>query len=99
MESCPQRAIAFGPIDELRKQYGKVDAVETAIGFVPKAEDINIDGLEGEVSRESLESILDVDKELWAKEAEGIAEFYSKFGDKLPETLKAELETLKANLK
>lgn len=78
---------------------GKVDAVETAIGFVPKAEDINIDGLEGEVSRESLESILDVDKELWAAEADGIAEFYSKFGDKLPETLKAELETLKANLK
>ncbi len=78
---------------------GKVDAVETAIGFVPKAEDINIDGLEGEVSRESLESILDVDKALWAAEADGIAEFYAKFGDKLPETLKAELETLKANLK
>lgn len=78
---------------------GKVDAVETAIGFVPKAEDINIDGLEGEVSRESLESILDVDKELWAAEADGIAEFYAKFGDKIPETLKAELETLKANLK
>lgn len=78
---------------------GKVDAVETSIGFVPKAEDINIDGLEGEVSRESLESILDVDKELWAAEADGIAEFYAKFGDKLPETLKAELETLKANLK
>ncbi len=78
---------------------GKVDAVETAIGFVPKAEDINIEGLEGEVSRESLESILDVDKELWAKEADGIAEFYAKFGDRLPETLKAELETLKANLK
>lgn len=78
---------------------GKVDAVETAIGFVPKAEDINIDGLEGEVSRESLESILDVDKELWAAEADGIAEFYAKFGDKLPETLKVELETLKANLK
>lgn len=78
---------------------GKVDAVETAIGFVPKAEDINIDGLEGEVSRESLESILDVDKDLWAAEADGIAEFYAKFGNKLPETLKAELETLKANLK
>ena len=27
VEACPQRAIAFGPIDELRKQYGKVDAV------------------------------------------------------------------------
>ncbi len=78
---------------------GKVDAAETAIGFVPKAEDINIDGLEGEVSRESLESILDVDKDLWAAEADGIAEFYAKFGDRLPETLKEELETLKANLK
>lgn len=78
---------------------GKVDAVETAIGFVPKAEDINIEGLEGEVSRESLESILDVDKALWAAEADGIAEFYAKFGDRLPETLKEELETLKANLK
>ncbi len=83
----------------IKRCEGEVDAQETAIGYLPYAKDINIEGLEGEVTVESLESILDVDKDLWAAEADGIAEFYSKFGDKLPETLKAELETLKANLK
>ena len=83
----------------IKRCEGEVDAQETAIGYLPYAKDINIEGLEGEVTVESLESILDVDKDLWAAEADGIAEFYAKFGDKLPETLKAELETLKSNLK
>ncbi len=83
----------------IKRCENEVDAQETAIGYLPYAKDINIEGLEGEVSLESLESILDVDKALWAAEADGIGEFYAKFGDKLPETLKEELETLKANLK
>lgn len=83
----------------IKRCEGEVDAQETAIGYLPYAKDINIEGLEDEVSLESLESILDVDKSLWANEAEGIAEFYAKFGDKLPKELAEELETLKANLK
>ena len=83
----------------LKRCDGEVDAQETAIGYIPYAKDINIEGLEGEVSEESLEKILDVDKELWAKEADGIEEFYQKFGDKLPKELEDELATLKANLK
>ncbi len=83
----------------LKRCEGEVDAKETAIGYLPYAKDINIEGLEGEVSLESLESILDVDNDLWAKEAEGIAEFYAKFGDKLPKELADELAILKANLK
>ena len=78
---------------------GKVGAQETAIGYLPNAEDINLEGLEGEVSLESLKSILDVDKKLWADEAAGIEEFYAKFGAKLPAALRKELDTLKANLK
>ncbi len=76
---------------------GKVGADETAIGYLPKAEDINLEGLEGEVTVDSLKAILDVDKALWAEDAKGIEEFYSKFGDKLPKELRAELETLKKN--
>ena len=76
---------------------GKVGADETAIGYLPKAEDINLEGLEGEVTVDSLKSILDVDKALWAEDAKGIEEFYGKFGDKLPKELRAELETLKKN--
>ncbi len=76
---------------------GKVDADETAIGYLPKAEDINLEGLEGEITVEGLKKILDVDKALWAEDAKGIEEFYGKFGDKLPKELRAELETLKKN--
>lgn len=80
----------------IKRCEGAVDADETAIGFVPKAEDINIDGLD--INIETLKGLLDVDKDMWKSEAEGIEEFYTKFGDKLPETLRAELESLKTNL-
>ena len=81
----------------LKRCDGKVDAEETAIGYLPYAEDINLEGIEDEVSIDSLKSILDVDKALWAEDAKGIEEFYAKFGDKLPKELRAELETLKKN--
>ena len=83
----------------LNRCDGKVDAKETAIGYVPYAEDINIEGLEGEVTLDTLKSILEVDTSLWAEETKGIEEFYAKFGDKIPATLVNELETLKAALK
>ena len=74
---------------------GKVDAEETAIGYVPKAEDINLDGLD--FSIDTLKSILEVNNDQWMKEAEGIEEFYKQFGDKLPQELRNQLETLKKN--
>ena len=83
----------------LNRCDGKVDAKETAIGYVPYAEDINIEGIEDEVSLDTLKSILEVDATLWMEETKGIEEFYAKFGDKIPATLVNELETLKASLK
>ena len=80
----------------LKRCEGKVDAKETAIGYVPYAEDINLEGIEG-FSIETLKTILEVDKAAWAKEAEGIEEFYKQFGDKLPQELRNQLETLKKN--
>ena len=82
----------------IKRFEGKVDAEETAIGFVPKAEDINLEGIEDEVSEDQLKEILSVDNSLWEDEAKGIEEFYAKFGDRLPKALSDELNTLKANL-
>ncbi len=76
---------------------GKVDAKETAIGYVPNACDINLEGLDFTV--EELESILAVDNAKWAKEAASAEEFYTKFGDKLPAELRAELDGLKERVK
>jgi len=82
----------------IKRCEGEVDAKETAIGYLPYAKDINLEGLEGEVTEESLESILDVDKDLWKEEAAGVEEFFKKFGEKLPKELVDSLNTLKANL-
>ncbi len=75
---------------------GKVDAVETPIGFVPKAEDINIDGLE-DVTLDTIKELLTIDKENWKKEVEGIEGFYGEL-TRVPEELYNQLATLKANL-
>ena len=75
---------------------GKADATETAIGYVPKPEDIDLTGLDMDI--DTLKSILDVDKDTWTKEAAEIEEHYKKFGDKLPQELRNQLATLKANL-
>ena len=75
---------------------GRADAQETAIGYVPRPEDIDLTDLDMDI--ETLKSILKVDKEVWEKEVEEIEEHYKKFGDKLPEELKNQLATLQANL-
>lgn len=75
---------------------GKVDAKETAIGYVPNVDDIDIEGLD--LTKDQLAGILEVDKDLWSKETEGIEEFYAKFGDKLPKALRDELNGLKERL-
>ncbi len=75
---------------------GSAEAVETPIGFEPRPCDIEREGLD--ITEETIASLLSVDKELWKQEAEGITEFYKKFGEKLPQELSAELETLKKNL-
>lgn len=80
----------------LARCAGEVDAVETAIGYLPKKEDLDLTGLD--ISDEVLTELLSVDKEVWLEETKGISEFFAKFGDRLPKELAAELEGLKARL-
>ena len=79
----------------LKRCDNAIEAQETAIGYVPFAKDIDIEGLDYSV--ETLERILYVDKARWSKEADEIAEFYKQFGDKLPKELSENLATLKNN--
>ena len=77
---------------------GKVDADMTAIGYVPKAEDINVEGLEG-VSLETIKELLTVDKASWLEDVENIKAFYAQVGERVPATLYDELAALEARLK
>jgi phosphoenolpyruvate carboxykinase (GTP) len=80
----------------LARCFNEIDAEETAIGYIPKLGDINLE--DSGVSKETLAELLNVDKKLWLEEVKGIKEFYAKFGDKLPGELKEELATLENNL-
>ena len=74
----------------------KVDAVETAIGYVPKAEDINIEGLD--ISLDTIRELLTVDVESWKEDVQNIKEFYALVGDHVPAEMYEELAALEARL-
>ena len=76
---------------------GKVDAVETAIGFVPKAEDINIEGLDN-VTLDTIRELVSVDTESWKADIDNIKEFYNLIGDRVPAEMWDELAALEKRL-
>ncbi len=80
---------------------GKVDADECAIGYIPKADDIDITGLD--MTKEQLQDLLTIDNNEWIKDVEdpdtGIKKYFAQFGDMLPQEMADELATLEANLK
>ncbi len=75
---------------------GKADADLTAIGYVPKAEDIDITGLD--ITEDTIRELLNVDVAAWKEETAGIHEFYAKIGDRVPAELAEELKKLEARL-
>ncbi len=83
----------------IERAAGDADAAETALGYEPKPEDINIEGLAADgITLEVVKDLLNVDIDLWKEEVSGIKEFYKKFGDKLPQELKDQLSALESRL-
>ncbi len=80
----------------LARCEGKVGAVETPIGYVPNAEDINLEGLD--ISVDTVRGLLSVDKELWLEDCKAIKEFYAQVGERVPAELYDELAALEARL-
>ena len=80
----------------MKRCFNEADANESAIGYQPKPEDINLEGTD--VSIETLKELLKVDVDLWKQEVAGIKEFYARFGEKLPAELVHQLSILENNL-
>ena len=81
----------------IKRCEGKIDAELTPIGYVPKAEDIDVEGLDG-ISVDTIKELLSVDTESWLADVENIKEFYALVGDSVPAELKEELAALEARL-
>ncbi|MEK0155042.1 phosphoenolpyruvate carboxykinase (GTP) [Arthrobacter oryzae] len=80
----------------IERLEGKADAVETPIGFVPTGDSLDLTGLD--LTHAHVEEAVRVDREEWDAELASIEEWYAKFGDSLPEALRAELEALKERM-
>ncbi|MBM4383540.1 MAG: phosphoenolpyruvate carboxykinase (GTP) [Deltaproteobacteria bacterium] len=75
---------------------GKAHGVETPIGVVPRASDIDLGGLA--LDEDDMNELLAVDREGWANEVPLIREYYASFGARMPRELNAELDALEKRL-
>jgi len=75
---------------------GKVHAVDTPIGRLPEPVDLDTKGLDLPAS--NVAKLLNVDIDGWLAEVPRIREHFAKFGDRLPEGMKKEVNDLEARL-
>jgi phosphoenolpyruvate carboxykinase (GTP) len=80
----------------IERLEGTGGGVETPIGYVPTPDALDLSGLD--VPAEDVEAAVRVDVDEWRAEIPQVAEWFDKFGDKLPGVLWAELDALKARL-
>jgi phosphoenolpyruvate carboxykinase (GTP) len=75
---------------------GDASGEDTAIGVVPRPEDLELDGLD--VSTDDVAAALAVDTADWRAELPGIREYFERFGDRMPRGLLEQLDALEARL-
>ncbi len=77
-----------------RRCQGEGNAEETAIGLLPAIGEggIDIDGLE--VTEETMAKLLEVDIHGWKQQLPQMHEHYAEFGERLPDELHAQLDSL-----
>ncbi|MCF3938074.1 phosphoenolpyruvate carboxykinase (GTP) [Gordonia tangerina] len=76
---------------------GKNEGISTPVGIVAKPEEIDVDGLDG-VPAEDIAAALSVNADEWRQEIPLIEELFDFVGDKLPSSLRDELDHLKQRL-
>jgi phosphoenolpyruvate carboxykinase (GTP) len=76
---------------------GGVSGKQSALGTVPKYEEIDWRGMS--FSREQFEAVTRLDTQAWLAELEGVKEWFAKMGDKLPARLAGIRDELEAKFK
>jgi phosphoenolpyruvate carboxykinase (GTP) len=71
---------------------GRAAANETPIGYVPASDSLTLDGLA--ISRDTVDELLRVDPGDWAEENAATAKFFEKFGNRLPQEIRDEQDSL-----
>jgi len=80
----------------LERCAGRSGATETAIGNLPRPQDLNTQGLS--LAPQALQQLLSVDPALWRKELAEIRDYLGKFGARVPAALLEELSNTEQRL-
>lgn len=80
----------------IRRVEGRAEAVETPIGHLPRAEDLNLDGVA--LSDEAHELLFGFDRAGWQAEFASIGEYLREFGARTPQALRDEQQRIAARL-
>ncbi len=81
----------------VRRLEGQADARESAIGMLPLLDELDLEGVD--ISEEELAELFALDPQSWLAEADLTEEYFDQFGDRVPETLREQLESLRARLR
>jgi phosphoenolpyruvate carboxykinase (GTP) len=77
--------------------HGRVGARQTPLGWMPRYEDMEWNGLPG-ISREDFQELMRVDTDMWREELELHGELFEKLEERLPRELVLKRELFKMNL-
>jgi len=80
----------------IQRMEGTAAATETAVGYVPTPDQLDLDGLAADAG--DVAAAVKVDVEEWKAEIPLIEEWFEHIGDKLPTSMRDELEALKLRL-
>jgi len=78
------------------RAQGKVGGQETVIGWVPKAGDLDLSGLD--VPAEDVNEATSISLDEWKSELQSQEEFFRQFGDRMPEALDLQRRLLLSRL-
>jgi len=75
---------------------GATGAVESPLGWLPKGADIDLNGLALDAA--DIDALLAVDAATWRAELEGIDEYFSSFGDRLPAAMRGQIDRIRREM-
>jgi phosphoenolpyruvate carboxykinase (GTP) len=79
-----------------RRCDGEGETVETPIGLVPAEGEVNTEGLS--ITDDAMRELLTVDDGALRQQLPQVEEFLAQFGDRLPDEVSRQLESLKQRL-
>jgi phosphoenolpyruvate carboxykinase (GTP) len=80
----------------LERCAGRAGAQESAIGHLPRPQDLDLRGLD--LGPQALGALLSIDPALWRQEIAELRAYLGRYGERLPAALLAELSTTEARL-